>query len=83
MRRPIRITLLAAGTIALAACSASPFGPASRTCTQQNSTSCSTSDFVNPAGDFVNPAGDFINPAGDFVNPAGDFVNPAGAVVTN
>ncbi len=60
MRRSVRFALLAISAATLAACSASPFGPAQSACRKGDS--CSSRDFVNPNADFVNPNADFVNP---------------------
>ena len=69
MRRSVRITLLAFAAASLAACSASPFGPAKGVCRKGDS--CSSRDFVNPNADFVNPNADFVNPNASVVPTIG------------
>ena len=60
MRRSVRLAFLAVATASIAACSATPFGPAKDVCRKGDS--CSSRDFVNPNADFVNPNADFVNP---------------------
>ena len=66
MRRSVRLALLAVAAATLAACSASPFGPAQGICRKGDS--CSSRDFVNPNADFVNPNADFVNPNASVVS---------------
>jgi hypothetical protein len=70
MIRAARFVAYALAAASLAACSASPTGPAPLKCNPATpGSACENTDFVNPHVDFVNPHVDFVNPHIDFVNP--------------